>query len=1290
VRPDQVSWYRGQVVEPSIRPAGTEVVDGIELTKKEWGIQNVAILEEVQSKRVQRARELGVTKEPDNPHAQLISLQREADVLDKERQDLERELGLDRWEPTDENSRYIPDDVHFGAIKEDIDPLKLEGIAREKAARLDKLRIQIDLLQHEINNLEHVSDSAPVPWAPHMDTWWEPALKGFLREAAEKLEPDTEGNIRVTWTPGSEQAERYNARKYVDKLEWNRYESRSPENARKARLSRYLEDRIAPDPDGPSKWDVTAYFKEGSYVRVKTFNGLTEKKLSETFGKTAAARITQDTDTMGSFDTRELPIGGQWAVKLYGDSLENIQRLWPEHPELQEYAWKESGNKATVPAWLEKYAKAWGGRIELEPKAKPEWTDEVDLAHYGFTPESMGEIVARNQGERPGQPHLVIPEKMQQMLLKQGQPHFGRKLPDLPKGARPGIRNRITTEEQAALAEERLSKKFRTTVNPLTGERIPDPSKKEGGFLGRRKPELDPRVQTDIAGRDKGDTAGMGVFVRSPYRWMFSRGDARMEEVANHLFDAQTREHDYTVAWGRRFSAIIEHLQTATLGREPRSVFGKKADQEAMKQTFSEFIDLVEKDFKVDSGRQDAQGRPIMVDNPDRRSPNPLIQRALEEHDQLANEFKDYLIDSYEARGIEIQDPENWGITEQGYFRHLFPGEDNIFMDGEYQGTGETYLDAIVKANALIQANPNANIEIKRRPIQFVDPSLRVSTRSFERLVSKLTGTIQADGYQTVRPNQIREDLVGTVGKKENISKFFAAALKREGYTGYIKDYEQVMRAHYFQLARSQELSKLKKNLQPVIEDLQRSGRYGDVEAIERQMSDLWGRPLSYEKFFGGLIRQHPRLREKITNPDLGLEMMVRKIAGWHNIAKLRYNPKAIFVNRIQPLRTLWPYLTTKDVFEVVKRMRDPQWKQAMTELGVMSGAVKLETGGSRVEGFGPKEFLKDPFTYVSGSNRALGYTAGIIFAERLGLGEFNAHKLGMKWAGQAEFDNSKWNSPRFLRHSLGQLFGQYKGFFVKDLENTIDVWSGNSDYKQNFLQLPPEGSLSRVPRIGKWFAGTAVAGGTRAALSPIPWLGTAAGYSMYLIGASLIKASTGVSDKDAKFYSSMMFLGPPAGAGLDISASVTPIDDPPGITAWEKVGRFALGPTVTGLYDLGRGVKQVVAPGSREKRPVSERIFNTATKISPYARMGQRAYQLGQDVVRGKPQYMTIDQHRVRLTRKQEAAGVFGVSPANQTLYYEEKEATGKSPLSSEAPNLFGNPNRGLLTPFKPMPKRR
>lgn len=1367
-RPDQISWYRGQLMGETREPrflikasgehgyynivdttSNTEVLNTPQLmpeiqkqlaiikrsladTKDQRFTPTQAILEEVQSKRNSKSRLYGVTEDPANAHAQLIDLQRESNSLEKEIKDLEMDLGLARWAPTDQYSRFDPESELLLGTEDILDDEYADSISKEKAKHLDKLRAKLDNIEMTVNNLEHYTDTAPAPWSPHLDTWYEPALKGFLREAAERLEPDADGNVYMTWAGASDQLERYpSARKLLNKIEWTKNEAWTQAQV-DSNLNRFLTEGNIPPPNVPT-YDVTVYFARPVHDNgpdrgdaAKTFHGWTEAQIRENLGPEVAEKVVKDQydqihtpragyelpdymdgrdqvyepEELESFtrelDAKKLPMGGDWAVKLYGDTAEKIKELYPNKPELLDYAWRESGNKAIVPSWLEKYSKGWGGSIELTPK------ESINAAYVDPATDKV--VYPTPAILKTEAPTLRIPEAMQKALLKEGQLHFGKSLPALPKNASDalyGIRNRIVSTEMADKARDLVEGRLKTSYNALTGERVPQPPNKEGGFfgLGGKKPELDPRVKTDLEDRDRGDTASFGAFFRSPSRWLAGFQDSRIDGVAERIFDAEIREHDLTTEWGRRFTALTDHLKTATFSRivpsqsgytienersKPRRLFGKKADKEALDQTYSDFISLIEKDFQV-------HGDSFVIDNPERRSANPLIQRALEEHDALTKDFKDYLIRSYEDRGITIQDSENWGITEKGYFRHLFPGEDNIFLNGEYQGTGKDYLDAIIRANALIDADPQAKVEIRRRPIQFVDPSLRVTTRSFERLVGKLVGTINEGGDQIISGGELRHDLMGTVGKKENISKFFGAALKREGYEGFLRDYEQVMRAHYFQLARSQELSKLRKDITPTMEELKREGKKGVVEGLERHLDDLWGRPVGYEKAFGGFIRKFPRLAQRIANPDLAMEMTARRIASIHNLLKLRYNPKAVLVNSVQPLRTLWPYLETKDVFETVKKFRDPKWRQDMTELGVMQGAIKLETGGSRVEGFGGKEFLKDPFTYVSGRNRALGYTAGVIFAEREGLSGFDAHKMGMRWAAKVEFDNSKWDAPRFLRHSLGQIFGQYKGFLIKDLENTGNIFS------KQIGDRPPlaspfgfELSTSKASRVAKWAFGTGVAGGLRAATSPLAWMGTAAGFSLYLRGAAVIKAMTGVSDKDAKFYSSILFLGPPAALGVDISASVTPIDEPPGLTAWEKLGRFVGGPTVTGVYDTAKGVRQIVAPGAREVRPLGERVANLGTKLSPYVRMIQRGYELEQDVVRGKRQFITIDQHRVPLTRTQELFGMFGVPPAGQTLYYEEKDATGHSPFATGSSNLFGNPNRGFVSePFGTLPAK-
>ena len=58
--------------------------------------------------------------------------------------------------------------------------------------------------------------------------------------------------------------------------------------------------------------------------------------------------------------------------------------------------------------------------------------------------------------------------------------------------------------------------------------------------------------------------------------------------------------------------------------------------------------------------------------DPARKSDNPHLQKALEAHDTLTEQFRQYIIDERRKLGVPMED--DWGITKIGYFRHMFWG----------------------------------------------------------------------------------------------------------------------------------------------------------------------------------------------------------------------------------------------------------------------------------------------------------------------------------------------------------------------------------------------------------------------------------------------------------------------------------------------------------------------------------------------------------------------------------------------------------------------------------------
>jgi len=142
--------------------------------------------------------------------------------------------------------------------------------------------------------------------APFPDTWHQFVMKRMLRWAAEN------GFERLAWTTGAQQADRYNLRKFVQAIAWDKGE----------REGTYQLTVIGKDGDTIFKDDV--------------FN---RDKLEDTIGKEHTMKIVNAVargEESGTFEGLELAVGGE-GMKMFYDKL--------------------------LGGFMEKYVKQWGARV---------------------------------------------------------------------------------------------------------------------------------------------------------------------------------------------------------------------------------------------------------------------------------------------------------------------------------------------------------------------------------------------------------------------------------------------------------------------------------------------------------------------------------------------------------------------------------------------------------------------------------------------------------------------------------------------------------------------------------------------------------------------------------------------------------------------------------------------------------------------------------------------------------------------------------------------------------------
>lgn len=675
-------------------------------------------------------------------------------------------------------------------------------------------------------------------------------------------------------------------------------------------------------------------------------------------------------------------------------------------------------------------------------------------------------------------------------------------------------------------------------------------------------------------------------------------------QAGRRLAEAQQAIQDQTLAANKKIDRIVE-LVDSTI-RKP-AVFGKGA---ARAKGFADFVDLAERYFDD----------PVRVRA---KQSNTPIGEALRLHDELTEGFRKYIIDS--RKELNIPTPDNWGITEKGYFRHLFLGDIRMFKDGNFIGTAKTYSEAQKMALDILKAEPSANIRAIARNTWGGDPTVRVSTRKYFRLVNEIAGEVE------LSQSDIMADLRGIVGRKAAKQKWAGYVQHREGARGYEKAYSDVMRIHAAQVYRTQELSKMNRAVQPMVESLRKYGKPGLADEIEAHITDLWGTPSKFEKDFGRLIAQTPVLRNYVGSPAMALRQLARRITGLNFALKLKLSPRSALINRLQPFATLWPYIKTSDFAKLSAEVELPKTRKWLMERGVLETGSKLETTGSAVrQKIGSEANPMNWFQNASAANRAMGYLFGYKRAIGRGLNEAAAHQSGLAWAQKVEFDNSTWNIQPLLRSPGGRVLGQFKSFAGKNLENVREVMTADDISR-----------AQRAGRVAKWAGSQVAIGGAKAFGVATEVLG---GYTLVQYLSKQMQ-SYGMKKDEADKWAEGVYYGAPSLIGQDLSASVMILEAPYGNSPLEKAANFTFGPTGTAVI---KGTA-AVAKG--------DYLSAAKTVSAPIA----KAYEIGTQVAAGAREGTDVNIGRgqsLPINRFETVMRALGFTPLKQSRVYDMRAA--------------------------------
>ena len=204
-----------------------------------------------------------------------------------------------------------------------------------------------------------------IPDAPFKTTWHEFVLKRILRHAAEN------GYDRIAFTTGEQQAERYDLSKQVGSVTYNE---------KTGRLRAYK------PPENEKAYNGGLAFEK---------EGIKREELADYIGKDPAMKLLNSSESQNgtkAISGLDLKIGGS-GMKGFYDRM--------------------------IPAFLNKYAKKWGSRVE---------TSSLDIS--GGKPTQYADFYdykdAKEKGRTATVPSLPITDAMRESVLYLGQPMFKR------------------------------------------------------------------------------------------------------------------------------------------------------------------------------------------------------------------------------------------------------------------------------------------------------------------------------------------------------------------------------------------------------------------------------------------------------------------------------------------------------------------------------------------------------------------------------------------------------------------------------------------------------------------------------------------------------------------------------------------------------------------------------------------------------------------------------------------------------------------------------------------------
>ena len=124
-----------------------------------------------------------------------------------------------------------------------------------------------------------------------------------------------------------------------------------------------------------------SYYRHALYGKDK--DGKEEIVRRTRWKKDLQAQIKENTDNDARIEGDDIRIGGEWATRTYGDTMENIKSDYPSNPDMEQFAY-EGKDASRTSVFVRKYIRKFGGKLEMIDVQKTEGKPSVTGTNLMF------------------------------------------------------------------------------------------------------------------------------------------------------------------------------------------------------------------------------------------------------------------------------------------------------------------------------------------------------------------------------------------------------------------------------------------------------------------------------------------------------------------------------------------------------------------------------------------------------------------------------------------------------------------------------------------------------------------------------------------------------------------------------------------------------------------------------------------------------------------------------------------------------------------------------------------